>query len=172
MGFLGLNGGGGAWPAMLDELLPPEQLIVRSFRRWLAGWARQEPREWSLVWNEFSREFGAKDGRAALSSLVRVINGLHLNACRTLEYHQPCCPCVGADEACLVKIVAACQHEDWRLAYAAGASLVGTTASPELVACATSLAQSMRRHGMTLPRRSPAPIQGGSGDGLRSTALH
>jgi hypothetical protein len=146
-------------PRMFNRLTGPEQLIVWSFRRWLTGWARQDANEWSLVQNVFSREFGVADGKAALAQLARLVNTLYLNACRTLQYHQPCCPCLGADEAILLEVVAACQHCDGRAAYAAAASLVGEAGCGDLMDSATALAQSMRTHGMSLPRR-----QAGSGE--------
>ncbi len=71
---------------------------------------------WSFVWNEFTRQFGAKDSKRALSGFATWIKGLQGHARRPLQHHQPGCPCLCADEVSLICLVAACQHHQPRRA--------------------------------------------------------
>jgi hypothetical protein len=147
-----------SWPTLLRELSDGERLIVASFRRWIAGWVNDDPTQWRIVSREFTEIFGTTAAKAALASLGRLINVLRLNACRTIEYHQPCCPCLGVDEACLVVLVASCQSGAPRLARAASSWFVVEDAVGDLLSGAILLADAMRRRGLILPDRPRAAM--------------
>ena len=86
---------------------------------------------WSQVWNEFARQFGAKDGKEALSGFAGMVKGLQCHARRAVRHHRPCCPCLA----------------EW---------LVQPEGAGELLQSGSRLAQVMRRHALHLPERAAA----------------
>jgi hypothetical protein len=161
----------GAWPTTLAELAPAERLVLWSLRRWIAGWVEENPSQWSLVSSEFAHIFGARDGRATLSSFAKFFKALWLAAGRTIRHHHPCCPLFGEDEACLLVLLAACRRGDWRLARAAGRWLTDTSEVGDLIGCAADLAAALAAHGMDFPHRTRTPAYAaGSAAGI--TVLH
>jgi hypothetical protein len=146
-------------PTTISELTEGERLLVSGFRRWILGWVENDAAHWKLVAHEFEAVFGPLGGKAALASFGRLVNILRLNACRSIEYHQPCCPCLGADEACLIVLVAAAQHGNGLLARAASEWLVSEAAAGDLLGCAALLAQALGEHLPALPDRgAPSPV--------------
>jgi hypothetical protein len=141
------------WPTLVRELTMGEYLLVGSLRRWVIGWERNEPGQWRIVEREFADAFGRQDN-APLAMFGRMINVLRLNACRPFHYHQPCCPCLGAAEACFTVVVGACQTGDALLARAACGWLVHEGAIGDLLGPASLLADAMRRRGLLLPERA------------------
>ncbi|HEX6956680.1 MAG TPA: hypothetical protein VF194_01730 [Ferrovibrio sp.] len=95
---------GHAWPTTTGELTEGERLVVWAFRRWVSG-----PEHLPMLAREFDRQFLRQEARPALFALDAALTGLSRHARRSIVYHQPCCACVGADEVCLVCIVAAQQ---------------------------------------------------------------
>jgi hypothetical protein len=147
-----------AMPTSMRDLDPPERLIVWTFRRWALGLRQNNAEHWSFVWFEFTKQFGARGGREALSEFACLIKGLQCYTRRALQHHQPCCPCLAADEVALVALVAACQSRQANRARALAEWLVLPDGAGELLAAATRLARVMGRHALTLPIRSnPAP---------------
>jgi hypothetical protein len=139
---------------MLSELTRPERLIVSAFRRWILGWIENDASHWKLVSHDFTEAFGPRSATAALASFGRFVNILRLNARRPIEYHQPCCPCLGVDEACLIVVMAASQQGDGVLARAAAGWLVTDEAAGDLLSCAALLGRTMRDHLPALPNRA------------------
>jgi hypothetical protein len=148
----------GLWPATIEALSEGEHLLVAAFRRWIVGWMENDPAHWRVVSHDFAGAFGTASAPTALAALGRFVNVLRLNARRTIRYHQPCCPCLGADEACLVVIVAACQNGAALLARAACGWLVVDDAVGDLMGDAARLGQTLRQHGIVLPDRSRTPV--------------
>ncbi|WP_341705829.1 hypothetical protein, partial [Ferrovibrio sp.] len=96
---------GGAWPTSVQELTDGERLVVWAFRRWVSGPDQQLP----LLAREFDRQFRRPDARPALAEFDGALTALSRHARRTIVHHQPCCACLGADEVCILSIVAALQ---------------------------------------------------------------
>ncbi len=144
------------WPTSTAELEPSERLIVWAFRRWVLGLAQNNGGHWSLVWNEFVRQFGAGDGKEAMTGFAKLVKGLHGHARRSIGHHQPCCSCLCADEVSIVCLVAACQHRQPRLARGLAEWLVLPDGAGDLLAAAVQLGHIMRRHGLRLPVRTQA----------------
>lgn len=142
------------WPTSTAELDPSERLIVWAFRRWLLGLPQNAGEHWSFVWNDFARQFGAQDGKEALSAFTGLIKGLQCYARRTIHHHQPCCPCLGADEVCLVSLVAACQNHQRQLARALAEWMVQSDGVGDLLEAGMRLARVMQRHSLNLPGRT------------------
>jgi len=124
--------------ALLDRC---DRLVVWSFRHWIVGFSDQ--RHWSLVWRELSRRFGrnmASEGVTALSAVVRTICGY---ARRNVTYHQPCCPCLAADEYRIVAFIAACRQGEWARAEGLAEWIVAQDGVGDLVAAGTQLVRAM-----------------------------
>lgn len=147
------------WPTTVAELEPAERFIVWSFRRWVLGWAQGNAEHWSLVWAEFTRQFGDQAGKDATAAFAGVIDVLRWRARRAIHHHQPCCPCLAADEVCILVLVAAAQHDHATLARAVSRWLVTPEAVPSLADAGTRLAQCMREHGLALPDRASRGAQ-------------
>lgn len=96
--------GAGHWPTSLQELSEGERLVLWAFRRWVSG-----REHLPMLAREFARQFRQSEARPALIALDAALTGLTRHARRTIVYHQPCCACLGADEVCLISIVAALQ---------------------------------------------------------------
>ncbi len=142
------------WPTTLSELEPAERFVVWSFRRWVLGWSHSDAHHWSLVWAEFTRQFGAAAGRDATAAFAGVIDVLRWRARRAIHHHQPCCPCLAADEVCILVLVAAAQHGHAALAHAVSRWLVTPEAVDALADAGFRLADCMGQHGFTLPDRA------------------
>lgn len=140
-------------PTSTAELEPAERLIVWAFRRWVFGLRRNTGEHLPLVWREFETRFGPCDSQEALSGFVGLINGLQCFARRKFCHHQPCCPCLGADEVRIVDFVAACQHRHMQLTRTMAEWMVESDAVGELIDNGRRVAQVLRRHGLLLPMR-------------------
>lgn len=149
---------GVTWPTSFMALAPSERLIVWAFRRWVLGLRRNDGAQWTIVGKEFSRQFDRHDGTIALAGFARLIDGLQRRARRVMHIHQVCCPCLSADEVCLVALVAACQAPVPSAARARAEWLVRGDGVGDLLDAGTRLACLMLRHGLSLPQRSQAKI--------------
>jgi hypothetical protein len=145
-------------PTMLRELSVAEYLLVTAFRRWLAS-PPGEAGPWRVVQREFVGQFGAAQAGPALASFGRVVEAVRCHRKGGGRPHQPWCPWLASEEACLLLIVGACQQGDGTLARAASGWLVGEEAVIEVMSGAVLLARTLREHGMTVlqrPARAPA----------------
>ncbi|WP_282606622.1 hypothetical protein [Pelagibius sp. Alg239-R121] len=134
--------------AWMSELSDGQQLVVWSFRRWLSG-----KQSWSLVWNEFAVRFGAEPARPLLSSFVRLVDAIRSGARRVVHYHQPCCPCVGADEALLTSIIGAAQAGRKDLVRTYALEMVQDPMADALVERALDLATVLSERGVEVPHQ-------------------
>ena len=128
-------------PRWTGELDPADHVLLTAYRRWIAGWARSDPGLWERAWNDFARHLGPERGRAAVSTLAAFVNVLRRDARRPIRYHQPCCPCVGEDETCVLRLVAAARDGHWLAAREACRSMVSDESIGELMAGAAELAR-------------------------------
>ncbi len=143
-------------PTSTMDLDDSERLIVWTLRRWVRGLRQNDGTQWTLVWKEFGRAFNGRDGTIALAGFVRLIDGFQCHARRGMRMHQVCCSCLSADELRLVSLISACQWPEPAAAKARAAWLVHNDGVGALLEAGTQLAKLMRRHGMTLPRRTQA----------------
>lgn len=93
------------WPTSVQELTEGERLVIWAFRRWIAG-----PDHLPMRAREFDRQFRRSESRQALIALDLAMSLLTRHARRTIMHHQACCPCLAADEVCMISIVAALQN--------------------------------------------------------------
>lgn len=160
-------------PETTTELDVAERFVVRSFRRWVVGLRHNDGGHWKQVWGDFASQFGDTDGKAALSGFARLIQSLQSYARRGISYHQPCCPCLSADEISITNLVAACQGHHLSHAHALAEWLVQPDGIGDLLDAASQLAHFMESHGLLFPVRANLPEQPLSGDaGLRCVTVH
>jgi len=130
------------------DLTEPEQLVVRAFRRWLAGGEQRE-----LLWRTLAHELDAAEARAALQGLEATIRVLGAHAQRNIAYHHPCCSALAPDEAGLLTLVTAVQREQREVALLVANSFVGTEGVKVLTAAAGLFASALKRASVELPLR-------------------
>ncbi|MFC3678235.1 hypothetical protein [Ferrovibrio xuzhouensis] len=138
-----------AWPTSVQELAEAERLVLWSFRRWVSG-----PEQLPMLAREFDRQFRRSDARPALLALDAALTGLSRHARRTIVHHQPCCPCLGADEVCFVSIVAALQGGAPQAARAMAQWLVRAPGLEAFVAPLDEFAACLTGSGLDLPYRT------------------
>ena len=158
-------------PTSMSELHASERLIVWSFRRWVLGLLENRGEHWSLVWNEFTRQFGAHQGKDALSGFAALMKGVQCHARRTIHHHQPCCPCLGDDEVCVLSLVAACQSRELRRARFIAEWLVEPDGVGELLQAGSRLAEMMRQHALILPERAGSMEHGTAATRPQTTSV-
>lgn len=138
----------GNWPTSVQELSEGERLVLWAFRRWVSG-----PEHLSMLAREFDRQFRRSDARPALLALDAALTGLSRHARRSIIYHQPCCACLGADEVCLISIVAALQADAGLAARSMARWLVRAEGVEAFVAPLDRLAEQLSSSGHDLPYR-------------------
>lgn len=137
----------------VPEQEDPESLIVWAFRRWVLGLRHQAPEQWDTVWRGLQRRCGEPVAREAAAALAEMIEALRRTARRTITHHQPCCRCVGDDEALLLVLLGACQRGDGLLAQTAAQTLSGIAHPDGLLMGAMRFAEAFAVRGLMLPYR-------------------
>jgi hypothetical protein len=132
----------------LGDLTEPVQLVVRSFRRWLAGGEQRES-----LWRSLAYELDAAEARAALKGLEATIRVLSAHASRSIAYHHPCCATLGADEAGLLTLVTAVQRGQRAVARIVASTFVGEPGRKILLAATDMFASALMRASLQLPLR-------------------
>jgi len=153
------QGGSEHWPTSIQELREGERLVLWAFRRWVSG-----REHLPMLAREFDRQFRQSEARPALIALDAALAGLTRHARRTIVYHQPCCACLGADEVCLISIVAALQNDATAAARAMAQWLVRsegvdgfTTALEDFADCLTGSGHDLPYR--TRPRNTACPAR-------------
>ncbi len=141
-------------PHELSELAEAEAVVLRALRRWIVGSSSKDPRLWSLAWNDLAVAFGTEPGREILTALIGMVREICGYARRPIEYHQPCCPCVCADEVCILALLGACQRAETQAARGLAEWLVRREGAPGLLESATRLVTVLASQGCRLPDRS------------------
>ncbi len=155
----------------LSELAEAEAVVLVALRRWIVGSRGQDPRLWSLAWNDLAAALGTEPGRDALTALIAIVRAICCSARRTIEYHQPCCPCVCADEICILALIGACQRGEVQAAEGLAEWLVLRDGMPKLLDGAGRLAAVLTAQGHRLPSRvEPAPNRAVEATPLRPAA--
>lgn len=156
------------WPTSVQELSEGERLVVWAFRRWIAG-RDQLP----MLAREFDRQFRAADARQALIALDAAMTALTRHARRTIIHHQACCPCLAADEVCVISIVAALQNDATEAARAMAQWLVRSSGVACFVAPLGELAECLGNSGLDLPYRArPRGAARGAGPHIVAARVH
>lgn len=156
-------------PAQMRDLESGERLLIWSFRRWVSG-----TRNWPMVWHEFLSRFRAEPGRTTLAAFVRVVDVIRANARRTIQYHQPCCPCLSEDEVLLTSMVGAAQCGRTELVRSYALELVRDQAAGELVVRVLELSEALTDRDVSIPHRHrwEGPVGLASQDGQAGTTIH
>jgi hypothetical protein len=139
----------GHWPTTVQELSEGERLVLWAFRRWVSG-----PEHVPMLAREFDRQFRQVEARRALIALDAALIGLTRHARRTIVYHQPCCACLGADEVCMISIVAALQNGATAAARAMAQWLVRGEGARAFTAALDEFADCLSGSGHDLPYRT------------------
>jgi hypothetical protein len=129
------------FPAETEALDQTDRLVAWMFRHWVIG--HSDDRHWSLVWREIADSYGrecASEAVTALASLVRVICE---NARRGFVYHQPCCPCLAADEYRLIAFLGACRAGEARRAAGLAEWIVRAEGIADLIEAGSRLVRTM-----------------------------
>ena len=141
-------------PRRLDELGETEAMVLRCLRHWLAGFQHQDHLAWSMAWNDLAGSLGAQRARLALTALTGLVRALCGHRRRIISYHQPCCPCLGADELSVLSLIADCQSDaSGETAHLRAAWLVTPAGVPTLVAAARRFSDSLGEHELRIAGR-------------------
>lgn len=143
------QGSSGHWPTSLHELTEGERLVLWAFRRWVSG-----REHLPMLAREFDRQFRQAEARPALVALDAALAGLTRHARRTIVYHQPCCACLGADEVCVISIVAALQNGAAHAARAMAQWLVRRDGIEDFTGALGQFADCLNGSGHDLPYRT------------------
>ena len=143
-------------PHELLQLAKAEAVVLRALRRWIVGSSGGDPRLWSLDWNDLALAFGTEPGRDILTALIGMVREICGYARRPIEYHQPCCPCVCADEVCILTLLGACQRAEMQTARGLAEWLFTCEGAPGLLEAARKLAVVLAARGCRLPDRGAA----------------
>lgn len=141
--------GQGPWPTSVQELTEGERLVVWAFRRWVSG-----PQHLPMLAREFDRQFRRSESRPALIALDAALTTLSRHARRTIVHHQACCPCLAADEVCVISIVAALQNGASAAARAMAPWLIRQDGVAAFLAPLEDLAGCLTGSGHDLPYRT------------------
>lgn len=137
------------WPTSVQELGEAERLVLWAFRRWVA-----DRGELPMLAREFDRQLRRSEARPALLSFDAAFTALTRHARRTIVHHQPCCPCLGADEVCVIAIVAALQGGAPQAARCMAQWLVRAPGLEAFVAPLDDFAACLTGSGFDLPYRT------------------
>jgi hypothetical protein len=150
------GGVSGHWPTSIQELGEGERLVLWAFRRWVSG-----REHLPMLAREFDRQFRQSEARPALIALDGALVALTRHARRTIVYHQPCCACLGADEICLISIVAALQNGAVAAARAMSQWLLRREGVDSFTAALDDFADCLAGSGHDLPYRTRPRITAG-----------
>ncbi len=137
------------WPTSIQELSDGERLVLWAFRRWVSG-----REHLPMLAREFDRQFRQAEARPALIALDAALSVLTRHARRTIVYHQPCCACMGADEVCLISIIAALQNDADAAARAMSQWLLRSEGVDDFTAALEDFADCLAGSGHDLPYRT------------------
>lgn len=147
-------------PAELRELSRGERLLLAAFRHWVVGLSRHDHRHWAAAWDELAGALGGAPAKPVLEALTGLIRVICERARRPLQHHQPCCPCIAADEAALLSLVIDRQRGRGEAAAARALWLVSREGVAPLAAAAGKLAEALAEAGILFPDRT-APLAPG-----------
>jgi len=136
------------FPSETRALGEAERLFAWIFRHWVVGYG--DERHWSLVWRDLARRYDGEAASEAVTALAAMVRTICEHARRGFVYHQPCCPCLAADEYRLLAFVTACRAADWPVAARLAEWMVREDGVGDLIAAG-------ERIGRLLDRPCPTP---------------
>jgi hypothetical protein len=131
------------------DLTESELFALRCVRRRLAGGGHYE-----ILARTLAAEMRREHARKILARLEAIVRVLGMAARRNLAYHQPCCPCLGPDEALLLTFVAAAQNDQLPLARFLASEAVAPCGIERLVGAGREFGAALARGGHHLPLRA------------------
>ncbi len=146
-------------PARLEMLSETEQMVLRSLRRWVAGFSDSNPDHWRIVWTEFAGRMGPRHGREALGGLEALVRVIWSHARQAVRCHRPCCSLIEADEHRILAFLAACQFGAWPMARLLADSLVSADGVGNLLQAGSRLGKALLQAGRRLPRRHREDVE-------------
>lgn len=139
---------GAAAVGRLSDLAPLEAAAALYFRLWRAGEGGR-----ARASADFIALLGTGHGAAALTALDRLSALLDAHGRRPLCAHSPACPCLGGDEACFARFLAAAATGEREDSMLIATLMIRADMAPLAVAMAEELAVALRRMAL---RVSPA----------------
>jgi hypothetical protein len=131
---------GGAAVGLMRDLGPVEAAAVLCLRLWGEGAAGQ-----AAIRAELAASLGAGPAARLGAALDGVMDLCRRHGRRALARHHPDCPCVGGDEACFARCVAAAAEGAREDALMIAVLLVRADMAPWLVGLAGDLGLGLRR---------------------------
>jgi hypothetical protein len=141
-------------PSRLAQLSGVERLLLWAVRRWIAGLSGHDYAQWEQVSQCLESQLGYAEGHTATAGLARAIQAICCHARGRFDFGPACCGQVSADEALLLALIAAEQHED-PAAPLLASRLVGDDGCAMLGDGAQDIAGAFLRCGHRLPDRRP-----------------
>jgi len=138
----------------MKKLTVAEQLLIRTFRRWVTGMRLNNEYLWNQAWTELSESFGEDCTKAILSGLQSVILGIGTYARKPMRLHPPCCSGVSEDEIAILAIIGACQRREHIRSRIVGEWIVSCEGLPSLLEGAARIAAALNQKNVQLPDRS------------------
>ena len=148
-----LSQSGGATVGRIADLAAVEVGAVLCLR----ACATEEPdRDW--VSRDISGLFGAEEGQTAFDCVRQICGLCAQHGRRPLMCHGMGCACLGADEACLARLVAAASGADREDAMLIAVLMVRADIAPYLVMLAESMGLAIRRLAHLSERSPTTPL--------------
>ena len=138
----------------LSQLTMTEQLLVRTYRCWIAGMRLNNDYHWDQAWSAMSEHIGLESTRSVLSGLQNIIMGIGTSARRPIRLHPPCCGLVCPDELALTTLVGACQRHEHRLSRLVAEWMVTKHGIANLLEGSEIIAAELSKKDVYLPNRS------------------
>jgi hypothetical protein len=129
------------FPAQTEALDETDRLIAWMFRHWVIG--HGDDRHWSVVWRDLAERYDGTTASEAVTALAAVVRVICENARRGFVYHQPCCPCLAADEYRLIAFFGACRNGEARRAAGLAEWIVRADGVGEMIEAGTRLVRTM-----------------------------
>lgn len=129
------------FPTGTDALDEGEWLIAWMFRHWVIG--HGDDRHWSMVWRDLAERYDTETASEAVTALATMVRVICENARRGFVYHQPCCPCLAADEYRLISFLGACRSGEARRAAGLAEWMVRVDGVGDLIEAGTRLVRIM-----------------------------
>ncbi|PPR61339.1 MAG: hypothetical protein CFH10_01191 [Alphaproteobacteria bacterium MarineAlpha4_Bin2] len=140
-------------PTRMQELVEIESLLIRSYRRWIAGMRLNDERYWSVVWVELSGALGNQSARTILGGLQSLIVGIGNNSRRSLRIYPPCCGFICTDELLILTLISAHQQRHHSRARSTAEWIVSTNGISVLLAGSRRIADTLTAREIILPNR-------------------
>ncbi|MEK9662767.1 MAG: hypothetical protein VW644_13740, partial [Alphaproteobacteria bacterium] len=95
------------WPTLTVDLHPSENLVVWSYRCWAMAIQSGGDQRWRMLHYEYRRQFGIGASEEAIGRFSAMMRQIGAHARMRMQYHAPCCPCLGEQEVGVMSLVAA-----------------------------------------------------------------